>query len=136
MVVDVLVPWIALNDVALSILLGDIVHEVPIVHNKLNRLVSHFSENIFIVLLAAIAIIFICILRVKRPVSDLEKTAPDQLIRELCPHIALELGVSLLSHGGLNHRGDDTVTLALKLRLEEAVGLEVGHLGILVEGVH
>lgn len=73
MVVNVLVPWITLNDVALAILLRDIVHEISIIHDKFDWLVSHLAKNISIVLLSAVAIIFISVLSIKRPVSYLQQ---------------------------------------------------------------
>ena len=73
MVVNVLVPWIALNNVALAILLSDIVHEISIIHDQLDWLVSHLAKNISIVLLSAVAIIFISVLSIKRPVGYLEQ---------------------------------------------------------------
>lgn len=73
MVVNVLVPWIALNNVALAILLSDIVHEISIIHGQLDWLVSHLAKNINIFLLSTGTIIFISVLILKPPICYLKQ---------------------------------------------------------------
>ena len=71
-VVNILVPWISLNDVALPILLGDVVHEIPFVDDHFDWLVSHLTQDVILIFVAAVLFFLVCVLGLEVPVGDLQ----------------------------------------------------------------
>ena len=71
-VVNILVPWISLNDVALPILLGDVVHEIPFVDDHFDGLVSHLTQDVILIFVAAVLFFLVCVLSLEVPVGYLQ----------------------------------------------------------------
>ena len=111
MLQHILVSWISLHDIALSILLGNVVKEVPIIQHHLDLFKGPLSVEIILFLLLVI-ILFIGVLGIHRLVLAHSKhCGSDKVLRILGPDASLKLKVTLLTHRALDHRLDDCVSL-------------------------
>ena len=126
--------WVALHNLAHSVLPGDVVNEVPVILNHVDLLKESSSYNIFLVL------IFLLIFRSVGvncvPSFDVENFGFDQTLGKLCPDVRFEEFVPQGGHRALHHRPYDRIILRENIIIVKRCRLEVSNLCLNIERVY